>query len=225
METVFIGAVVAAFGGALFVTGWEFFFSTDAKARRRLRKAAAGTIAEAHDGEVVKLVGTLHYVDRAPSIAPMSKRSCAAYELQVEEKQSSGRSSSWVTVLSDKSCAAFWIEDASGKAFVDAVAPRVVVTMDAHRKSGFLNDAPRELERLLASHGLSSEGWVFNKTLRYSEGVLEEGEAVAVLGRCHWELDPDPTASGVGYRDRPQRLVIRAPEPAEMLVTDEVRLL
>ncbi len=50
------------------------------------------------------------------------------------------------------------------------------------------------------------------------EVTLEEGEQVTVEGFCQWEPDPDPTADGATYRERPLRLVVRAPVDGELRV-------
>ena len=75
----------------------------------------------------------------------------------------------------------------------------------------------------LARHGESSSGWIFNKTLRFREGVLEEGETVAVVGQFFWEPDPEPMPGemGGGYRDHPVRLVVRAPKNRSIFLSDD----
>ena len=48
------------------------------------------------------------------------------------------------------------------------------------------------------------------------EAALEEGQAVTVTGHASWE--PDSSATG-GYRERPKRLVLRAPAGGQLLVS------
>tara|TARA_B110000211_G_C13988009_1_gene512633 strand:+ start:189 stop:446 length:258 start_codon:yes stop_codon:yes gene_type:complete len=49
----------------------------------------------------------------------------------------------------------------------------------------------------LAEHGTESEGFLgFNKKLRYNEGILEEGEVVAVLGKGTWKSGKDLNING-----------------------------
>lgn len=56
--------------------------------------------------------------------------------------------------------------------------------LDKSYNSGFLNDASENLEKYLNSKGYDSEGFLgFNKTLRYKEGILENGEQIAVYGK------------------------------------------
>jgi hypothetical protein len=218
--TLFIlfGGVVAA----VLVGSWVYkeFFSARGRARRALRKAPRVPIAQAKDGEVAKLAGRLRLVD-APLTAPLTGRPCAYFRTMVEQQKSRGKSSYWDTIIEESDFSArLVIEDGTGSALVELTYPLVVLNMDTHLRSGFLNDATPELGTFLSRHGVSSQGWVFNKTLRYKEGALEEGEKVAVFGLCRREPDPDPQAGG-GYRDRPMRLRVVDPPDGEMLISDE----
>ena len=216
-------AVTGAFllGGVL----WKYVFCEQARHKRTLRRATRRPISEIKDGEFAKVVGRLRLAETPPLEAPLTSRPCAYFEVKVEERQSSGRSSHWETIVQTmESQETIFVEDDSGKALVTLAAPQVVLHMDTHLESGFLNDASPRLEAFLARHGHSSEGWVFNKTIRYTEGVLEEGEQVAVLGHCVWEPDPDPPAGGhgAGYREMPMRLHITDAGEEQMIVSDDL---
>lgn len=220
---IFMGVAVAIVTG-----GWVYrqFFSARGRARRALRKASRVPIGRAKDGELAKLCGTLRGVEQ-PVVGPLSKRPCAYYRTTVEQKKGSGNSSHWRTIIDESDFVQrFWIEDGTGRALVELVYPMVVLTMDNSFSSGFLDDATPDLEEFLARHGESSEGWVFNKTLRYKEGLLEEGEKVAVFGLCRWEPDPDPAAaSGAGFRQQAMRLKVIAPQDNQLLLSDDVSTL
>lgn len=187
--------------------------------RRALFGARSARIADVADGERVKLVGKLAYAD-APVEAPFSRRDCAAYWLTVEQ-ESAGESKSWNELVQDRRMVSFWVEDDSGRALVEAdVMPQVAMVVDAHFDSGFLDDPETHIRAWMTDRGLETKGLMFNKTLRYREGVLEAGETVAVLGEAHWELDPDPDAQH-GYRERAKRLVVRAPAAGRLLISDD----
>ena len=221
--------IIAAFAGGLVLVGamvWKHVLCERARHRRKLRKAPRLPIAEVKEGQLAKVAGTLRLAEEPALEAPLSGRPCAFFEVEVEERQSSGKSSHWVTIIKEyESQQRIFVEDETGKALVTLMAPEVVLTMDAHYESGFLNDASPRLTAFLMRHGHSSEGWVFNKTIRYKEGVLEPGELVAVLGRGSWEPDPDPPPGGgasAGYRDMPMRLHVReAIEDDRMLMSDD----
>lgn len=119
----------------------------------------------------------------------------------------------------------FWVEDESGRALVEAdVMPQVAMVVDAHFDSGFLGDPEAHIRAWMMSRGIETKGILFNKTLRYREGVLEGGETVAVLGEAHWERDPDPEAQH-GYRMRAKKLVLRAPADGRLLLSDDASTL
>ena len=78
----------------------------------------------------------------------------------------------------------FVLDDGTGPAIVEVEDAQISVVMDARFRSGAFNDATPQLESFLAKHGWKSTGlFGFNKSLRYAEGVLEEGESVTVFGR------------------------------------------
>jgi len=218
---VVMGAVAGVIVGGWYV--WHAFFSRRGRAKRRLRKAERVRIADAQDGQVAKIVGTLRIVGE-PLTAPLCGLPCACYETKVEQRKSSGKSSYWATIASESDYAAeLCLEDGSGTALVTLTLPQLVIKMDQHFRSGTFNDATPELEAFLARHGESSTGWVFNKTLRYKEGLFEEGETVAVLGLCRREPDPEVRSSGAGgYRERAMRLCVVEPPEGEMVLSDEV---
>ena len=78
----------------------------------------------------------------------------------------------------------------------------------------------------MSRFGQSSTGWLFGKSLRYKEGTLARGERIVVVGTARWEEDPDPSAQGGTYRERPRRLRIVPPSKTEpVLLSDEAELL
>lgn len=225
---IFFFAVLAGLIGFLL---WRLVFSPRARRRRLLRKFKGVPISQAKDGELVKVVGRLHYAEgETPLRAPLSERFGAYYRVQVEQRRSSGQNSDWKEIINERAThQTIWLQGArpEERALVDLGLADVELVMDARYDSGFLNDPSPRLEAFLADHGYSGEGWVFNKTLRYHEGVLEQGERIAVLGRCVREPDPDPRASAAdrGYRDAPTRLRLVSPAEHELLVTDDPKLL
>src|SRR5690349_6667854 len=58
------------------------FYDADRPARRKLRDAAITKIADARDGELVKIVGRLE--PHATVIAPLSGRECSYFEAVID---------------------------------------------------------------------------------------------------------------------------------------------
>lgn len=198
------------------------FFSHDARVKRALRKAPLHTTTSFPDGAVATVQGTVCQLAERPLIAPLTGRACAYYEAIVEEYRSSGRSGSWYTIISEKQGHDFLIDDGQGTARVSMHGASVALVKDAHFRSGMFQDATPVLEQFLARHGRSSQGWVFNKKLRYREGVIEPGELVAVCGKGSREPDPSPHAATGGYRDTPTRLLLSAAPAMPLYVSDDM---
>lgn len=197
------------------------YFSEAAKIRRALKAAQKKTIAEVTQGEVAKIVGRVRPITELLR-APLSGRRCVYFEATVEEYRSSGKSGSWVEIIRESEVSDFLVEDGTGRALVKTSMMKALLRKDTELTSGFLNDASADLEAFLRRHGRESKGWVFNKSLRYKEGVFEPGETVSVLGQAKWEHDPDPTEAGSGYRDVPKRLVMDGPDNgAYLFASDE----
>lgn len=211
---LFVGG--AALVGLILGAAW--WFSKEQQIKRALRKLRPTPLGEVRDG-LVKVRGTVATLEALQ--APLSGRACAYYEVIVEQRVSSGKSSSWRTIIREVEERDFLLEDGTGRARVEMVAVEAAVTKDGHWSSGTLNDATPELEEFLQRHGHASQGWVFNKTLRYREGVLEPGEEVAVLGWAEREIDPEPGTAGAGYRDAPTRVVLRANGASALRVSDD----
>jgi len=100
-----------------------------------------------------------------------------------------------------------------------------VLTEDHETHSGTFDDATPAEEAFLNKHARESKNWIFNKRIRYREGVLEAGEEVAVMGYGSKEPDPEGTA-GAGYRDMPSmRLRISGSANFPPLISDDISTL
>lgn len=218
----FVVVAVAVTAGALVFTGLRWYFGPEQKAKRALREARTVPIERASEGRVVKVCGRLRYAGE-PLRAPLSGRPCAAWRVEVDEYRRSGKSGHWSNIITEMDGGPLEVEDDTGRARVDALGAQLVILRDAHFTSGTFNDAGPALEAYLARHGHDSTGFLgLNRGLRYKEGVLEEGEEVAVLGLARWEHDPSVDARGArGYRELPRRLVVDATAEGKLLVSDD----
>jgi hypothetical protein len=221
MTPIVIGALFLAFG--VMAIGLLYWFSEPAKIRRALRAAPMVRIADAKTGEVIRISGRIRAVGDMVR-APLSQRQCVFYDVTVEEARSRGKSGQWTQIVRETDGVDFLVEDRTGKALVYAGGMKVVTVKDHERQSGTFNDATADLEAFLARHGKWSKGLVFNKNLRYREGVFEPGDRITVLGLARWEQDPDPTSAGTGYRDVPKRLVVSPRKDGPVLASDEPEL-
>lgn len=223
MSVFYLVAGAMVVGSLLFAFG-RWYDSERQRVLRALRHVASRQVAEVRDGEIAKIVGRLEH-DRQSLIAPLSGRRCVLYRVVVEERE--GENGRWTAVIERTRFVPFLLRDDTGHARICPAAPDVAIVQDRHYESGTFLDATPALEAFLAEHGRRSTGLLgFNKAMRYLEGVLEEGELVAVVGQGRWEADPDAeTTAGAatGYRERAfaRRLVIEPPPGGRVLLSDD----
>ena len=213
--------LVIVAGAAIMLGAW--YFSEAQKIKRALRAAEHVPIANYPHGGIKRVIGVLS-VEGDMLSAPLSGRQCAAWEVVVEEQRSSGKSTSWYTIVRQVEAVPFLVEDETGRAHVDPSGAQLVVTADRHSRSGTFDDPTPEERAFLDRHGEEATGWVFNRTLRYREGVLEPDELVAVLGQGAVSYDdaPDMQHQG-GYRApaASKRLDIRAAGGHPLYISDD----
>lgn len=114
--------------------------------------------------------------------SPLSKAPCVYFKFKVEEQRSSGKSSHWHTIIKDEKYVRFGVQDTSGMAYIEAEGAKLIVNKDDKGSTGIFNKATTELEAALKMYGKTSNGWIFDKTLKYEETYLSEGDDLYVLG-------------------------------------------
>ncbi len=186
-----------------------YLFSGDQVTRRALQKVPRRRIGDLRDDEEARVIGVVGV--EAPIRAPISGRRCAYYRVVVEEQYETDGHRTWRNILDVQDGVDFLVKDETGEALVKTTRVEAVLEKDRSKSSGFLHDATPELEAFLKEHGRSSEGLVFNRTLRYREGVVEAGERVAVAGL-------------VRRRTEKVRPVLVAPSNGSVLLSDETDL-
>ena len=99
---------------------------------------------------------------------------------------------------------------------------RFFLVKDYKEKSGFRNDATEKLERYLKLHNKKSTAFLgINKTVRYSEGVIELNEPITVKGVAQWKIINEPI-EGYSYS---KILTLTGTKKEKLLVTDEPKAL
>lgn len=201
---VLIVVGVLALSGALFAS---WYFSRDVRARRKLARTPMQAIVDVVPGTITRLTGKIQPLAEQLT-APMSGRRCAYYLVLVEEYRSSGKSSHWVEILREEESVDFLLHDNTGIAHVEMVAPQVAVVRDHRTRSGTFDDASAVEAGFLARFEEQATNFLgLNRTLRYTEGALEFGEQITVLGAAR---------PGEGQVD----LVLETPPQGPMLLTD-----
>ncbi len=166
---------------------FSILFSKKARIKRKLKKAELKSIADFKDGEIAKIVGKVEIIGN-PLISPLSNRECSVYYIHIEEKVSSGKNSTWKTIVEEEVSNKFIIREGNNCALINDNNLNYYIVQDKNYSSGFMNDPTENLEKYLNSKGYESEGFLgLNRTLRYKEGVIENGEEIAVFGKGEWK--------------------------------------
>ncbi|MCD6066988.1 MAG: hypothetical protein K0S33_1814 [Bacteroidetes bacterium] len=157
---------------------------TDRKSiiKRKIRKTEGKNIGEVQEGEVVKIKGSVVFRGKT-LIAPLSGRKCAYYHVIITHGQGKNRHE-WIN---EEKAGDVIIQNGKHFAIITTDIVKTYIHPDKSYNSGFLNNATPRLEKYLQKHGEKSEDWLgLNKTLDYKEGILEEGEVIAVVGKAEW---------------------------------------
>ena len=209
--------IVLAFGG-IAIASW--YWSAPQRVKRQLRTARPWPIGELPENTIGKVIGAAQALDHVLN-GPLTGRRCVYYIAKVEQLHSTGRSSYWRTLVTESEGVTFALVDETGRAIVDPTAAKMALAFDGRTSSGTFDDATPVEEAFLSKYGLRSKGWVFNKSIRYREAVIEVGETIAVLGAGVRE--PDPTATPPeGYRSAPPtRLRLTSSSSYPLVISDD----
>lgn len=164
----------------------SYFFSAKQVVIRKLSKLQLKRIGSLRINEFSKISGKALSTSN-PLIAPYSKRKCVFYSIKIEQKKKSGKNSKWKTIVKEDNIQGFFIEKNGDFVIVSPTKnPKNYMSYlvkDAKVNSGSFNDPSPKFNVLLKHYNINSENFFgFNKTLRYTEGVIEIGEQITVAG-------------------------------------------
>lgn len=196
----------------------KYYFSPKKIIIREFEKSRKKSINSIRENEYAKVIGNAKYVN-TPLVAPLSGRSCVYYHVIVEVKNDKN----WRRIINDVKTQDFFIETNTEMAIVKASAlqksiSKCYLVKDYKKNSGFRNDPPEKLDAYLKSHHKKSTGlFGMNKTVRYTEGVIELNEKIGVKGIAKWKLLKTPI-EGYSYS---KILTLEGSKKQKLLVTDE----
>ena len=182
---------MVAFGLCLF-----FFLRNRAKITS-IESAQAVDVGDLDDG-YWKTSGRVVALEE-PLVSPMTRTECVFFLFRVEElktrtvstydHQSRGRRTGtrtetyWETVVTDRQAITCAVKDKTGSARIELSDAETVFSPSAHSTSGTFQNCPERLQRTLSKrYGFATKGLIFNKGLRYTETVIEEGDKLFVIG-------------------------------------------
>lgn len=176
---------VLAVGAILVIVGvLMVVFARKELARLKVVKETPTTPASQVLSGFVEVRGTVE--PEQTVISPFHQVPAVLCNWKVEEHRQRGKNSSWVTILSGAEVRDFYIRDDSGRVRVRMTGaetkPTLYLTPAKNMKSGTFSSAPPHVEQFLQMHGRSSQGWVFNKNMRFVEEVIQPGEPIYGLG-------------------------------------------
>lgn len=189
---------------------------------REFKKSRKKSMNSIRECEYVKVIGKAKAIND-PLLAPLSGRLCVYYHVLVEVKGDK----SWRKIINDEKYQDFYIESQSEIAKVELTTlhksmKRYYLVKDYKHNSGFRNDAPKQLEAYLELHSKKSTGlFGINKTIRYTEGVIEINETIGVKGIANRVTLKEPI---VGY-SYSKILTLTGTKKEKLLVTDEPKAL
>ena len=146
-------------------------------------------------------------------------RPCIAFHLLVEEN--AGRKG-WRRLLEIREARPFVIADETGEALVDPTAGpfHLALNSDERGGTGWFDQIGEAQRRALMSVGPAQSPGRDGRKRQYQEGILREGETVAVGGCGVLEVSPDVVS--VNPREPPQWLVLRGTSDEPLLISDSL---
>jgi hypothetical protein len=194
------------------------YYSTKQTLLRALSKLNANHRMQFKSNVPIKLTGKVMPV-KTPFEAPFSKRKCVAYAVKIEQKRQIGKNKHWNTLVENEMIQDFFVEYDGTPIIVkpkrDPKDYLSYLVADKKVVRGILNAPSKNFETLLEEYSLTSKNMFgLNKTMRYTERVLEIGDTVTVGGIAKWKT-LDATLLGYNYSkivtlegNREQKLII-----------------
>lgn len=171
--------------------GSVFFFTRQTRVLRGLKNTGIKKIRNFQDNDIGKISGRVVFAGETVN-APFSKRPCVYYHVIVEEYGYYGRSKNWHTIIEEERKGDIVMNDGTGYAIIDSNDALTYLVPDALYESGSEVELTDSLAAFLARHNVDSKGFFgFDKTLRYTEGILQKGEVFTVSGEGQWNLSKD----------------------------------
>lgn len=187
---------------------------------RKLKKIKFKRISKFRTDELTKVTGKVLQVED-PFVAPLSKRPCVAFIFEVKQRVSNGKSSHWKTLVKKEDIQDFFIEQNGELAMVKPSGEKSnylsYIVEDKSMKSGAFNSPTPEFKKVLDDLGIKSETWFgINKTLKYSERIIEIGETITIGGIAKWKVLKEPIA---GYTFS-KMAVLESNAQQKLIITD-----
>ena len=116
--------------------------------------------------------------------SPFSDKDCVYYKYHIDELQSTGKSTHWVTIKKGGEWRYFYLKDDTGMVLVNPHDAKIDIPVDYVFKSSMGKDPPYTVKRFLQKENVAFEGFLFgiNKTMRYTEYFIEPKDKLYIMG-------------------------------------------
>jgi hypothetical protein len=173
-----------------------YYFNGKQVIIRTLSKIPHKPASSLKTNELSKVTGKALHV-KEPLLAPYTQRKCVFYQIIIQQRVSSGKSSHWKTLIKEERFQDFFI-DTNGDFVI--IKPQehpqnyiCHLVKDKKQSSGTFNDPTQKFVSLLKRYKINPETYFgFNKRLRYEEGIIEIGERITVAGIAKWKSLSEP---------------------------------
>ena len=156
-----------------------------AKTSKLIKDMPTTPIGEIRRSGHVEIKGVIEPANKALE-SPYTLTPCVYYEFKVTEGSGDGRRA----IVNERRFARTTVRDQSGACEVNLPGARLILDQTVHGSSGIMSDAPAHVEeRLKTRYGRSTKGWIFNRSMTFTETVMGVGASVYVLGRARVAKD------------------------------------
>lgn len=192
-EIIIIPIIIIVVGSIIFLS---YYFSIKQVVLRKLSKIPRKSVGGLKTNELTKVSGKALHV-KEPLIAPLSGRKCVFYSIKIQKRVSNGKSSHWKTIIKEEKTQEFFISSNGDFVIVQpSQSPKNYISYlikDKRASSGAFNDPTPEFNSLLKRYHIDPKSFLgFNRSLRYTEGIIEIGERITVAGIAKWKTLSEP---------------------------------
>lgn len=165
----------------------------------RLTDTETTKIRELHPG-TVEIKGTAHLAEDATLVeSPITKQDAVASYVEMEQWESSGQGGgNWETKHEAQTAVPITVDDGSGEVRVELPADGELLLEETETMVEAGDEPPEQIKRYIADEAAIDEATrreygplKTGERRRYSEGVIEPGEDVYVLGTAREAADAD----------------------------------